>query len=90
MNQQQGKPVYRSPFDISLADSCRTNSGILSHSASERHRSISISSREPDFRAVIFYSGRLDQNTTAQQLALCYESQVNMYKKNSFRPRISK
>jgi len=52
------------PLDMSLADSCRTSSGILSHWLSERHRSISVSSREPDFRAVIFVSGaRLDQNT---------------------------
>lgn len=42
------------PFDISLDDSCRTNSGILSHCPSERQRSISVSSREPDFFAVIF------------------------------------
>ena len=44
------------PLDINLADSCRTNSGILSHWHSERHLSISVSSREPDFRAVIFPS----------------------------------
>ena len=45
------------PLDINLADSCRTNSGILCHWHSERHLSISVSSREPDFRAVIFPIG---------------------------------
>lgn len=67
MNKQRRNPAHFLPFDISLAESCRTNSGILSHWVSERHRSISISSREPDFLAVILASEeqrQLDQNTT--------------------------
>lgn len=51
------------PFEISFADSCRTSSGILSHCASDRHRSISVSNRDPDFLAVIFLPPP-DQNTT--------------------------
>lgn len=42
------------PLDISFAGSCRTSSGILSHWPSERQRSISVSSRDPDFLAVMF------------------------------------
>lgn len=48
------KPASFLPFEMSLADSCRTSSGILSHWHSERHRSNSVSSREPDFLAVMF------------------------------------
>lgn len=51
---------------MSFADSCRTSSGILSHWDSERHRSISVSSREPDFLAVILASG-LDPTKTPQE-----------------------
>lgn len=63
---RQEKPVQLLPFDMSFADSCRTSSGILSHWHSERHRSISVSSREPDFLAVILASG-LDPTKTPQQ-----------------------
>lgn len=67
------------PFDISFADSCRTSSGILSHWLSERHRSISVSSRDPDFLAVIFWwlrSAGLDQTKTPQEAATTYRTVV--------------
>lgn len=57
------------PFDISLADNWRTSSGILSHWHSDRHRSISVSSREPDFLAVIF--ARFDPNTGSSRPRWC-------------------
>lgn len=47
------------PIEMSLAESCRTSSGILSHCPSERHLSISVSIREPDFRAVMMFILRL-------------------------------
>lgn len=63
---RQEIPAQLLPFDMSFAESCRTSSGILSHWHSERHRSISVSSREPDFLAVILASG-LDQTKTPQE-----------------------
>lgn len=42
-------PPGPAPLAMSLAESCLTSSGIRSHWHSERHRSISVSSREPAF-----------------------------------------
>jgi len=42
-------PHGPAPLAMSLAESCLTSSGIRSHWHSERHRSISVSSREPAF-----------------------------------------
>lgn len=42
---------------MSLAESCLTSSGILSHWHSERHLSISVSSREPPFLVAMAGAG---------------------------------
>lgn len=61
-----GGAAQFSPLDMSLAESCRTNSGILSHWLSDRHRSSSVSSREPDFLAVILVNG-VNRTKTLQE-----------------------
>lgn len=85
-----GKPAQFLPFDISFADSCRTNSGILSHWLSERHRSISVSSREPDFLAVILVSGLGRTKTPQEDPSRCCGGQANAYNAHSFRSLLSK